>query len=220
LLFTEIYDCKEAASTPYCYPPNGTRLCMSSDNMGVAVHWPSKYYHPGDSRIALSTSPSRLISETDENNGTRSLHFNRQVYENDAVVIPGSDHERALHVWFLERAYVDRNDKTKGVLHEGPTLVLVRIREWTGNRTNETWPTVDGPAVYPFAELKDTKKKVHLGAGAIFGIVFGGVLVIAAVLLGLWRYHGRKKMQTKSRHGSVELISDVQKRDTARDGPI
>lgn len=185
------------AKTPYCWPPNNTRVCVPL-SYRVNVLWSKSYYRSDNSRLAISFDPTRLVSETQENNGTYYLNVTADIFTNDAVSIPGSKNEKALSIWLLERSRYHESDETKGTLHRGPTLVLVPTEKWPANSTDAiTRPLGSGPPAYAVApEENRDEGRLQLSAGAIFGIVFGGLIALAAILYVCWRYHRAKKVRS------------------------
>lgn len=79
-----------------------------------------------------------------------------QEYDENGVVIPGVQHEKAINMYFLERRIErpgDELNSTKGVLHRGPTLILVQTEDWKPlSATADADKTNATKAAYPFAD--------------------------------------------------------------------
>jgi hypothetical protein len=74
----------------------------------------------------------------------------------------------------------------------------VPTENWPANLTDAaTRPLGSGPPAYMVAPEEDGGEGgFQLSAGAIFGIVFGGLVGLAAILYLCWRYLRAKKART------------------------
>lgn len=153
----DIASCQVSADTPYCWPPNGSRICINVDILSpsINVFWPQNYYH-SDAMLQITFDSTTLLRTDVINDGKDSMvRVSWQEYDENGVLIPGLQHEKAVNMYFLERRIEGPDDEwnsSKGVLHKGPTLILVQTEDWEplpttadANKTNTT------KAAYPFA---------------------------------------------------------------------
>ncbi|KAF2267800.1 hypothetical protein CC78DRAFT_613895 [Lojkania enalia] len=172
--------CQAAANTTYCYPPNGTRICVPIED--VPFYWPKAYYH-SDSRIAIEYDLSSWfikLEKNDTSNGTQD--FTPYMYTDKAISIPGRPYEKTMKIYLLERRFNDFLDPYNLEIHEGPELTLVKTAEFPSTTQSSS-----------FASPTSTYRHDHdedshgLARGNAVGIAIG--VVAGTILLGTLYYY-------------------------------
>ena len=125
-----IEECQKEAKTPYCWPPNGTRICVPTYN--ITFYWPPKYYMENSFfDLSYRAKPNPYgggSNRTHKNTGNATLGTLGIIEYIQAENIPGRDNENSLNMTIFEWQY--QLDSIKEVRHQGPTLILVNtLRE-------------------------------------------------------------------------------------------
>lgn len=158
--------CQQDAKTPFCWPPNGSRICMP--NGGVLFHWPSRYYL--DESVLFINFGTRGASGPHANSGaiykTFPLDYIHYPYSGD---IPGG-YATSIEIMITEHR-TQPNGSTQ-ILHQGPTLLL-------GYET----PSFTTKSITARGLVTGRRKKiVGWPASLIMGVVFGGILGVVFLL--------------------------------------
>ncbi|XPS81139.1 hypothetical protein M3J09_013082 [Ascochyta lentis] len=159
-----IRTCQDEAKTPYCWPPNGTRICIPPRD--VSFYWPPSYYDE-TSYLYLNYNQRSTPNQSIQDASGERLNVGASTYimadEN-----PDRPNERAVKITIHEKRRV--YDSLVEIVHQGPTLIL----EMPDDTTAETSATAS-----PFPD----KHSPRLAPGTIAGVVFGAL--VAAILLGM-----------------------------------
>ncbi|KAF2248984.1 hypothetical protein BU26DRAFT_309409 [Trematosphaeria pertusa] len=127
--------CETAANTPYCYPPNGTRLCIPSYSFYFV--WPPGYYHD-DSEIAIEYDLSwSWYFGVNSSLGIDSLSFTEDMFTDEAQPMPNTTTEKLMPMYLLERRRDPEATTYDVKTHEGPTLTLVKTALFAGTTSTE-----------------------------------------------------------------------------------
>lgn len=141
----EIHACQLKASSPFCWPLNGTRFCVNSEYglaSEITVYWPKDFYGP-DTLLNIVYSTDYEYSGID-NTGNDTKYLTPNLYDMWATEAPGRDpaerpetgKEKELKIYSLQRKQKDKDDLKKGLLFEGPVLTLVKTDIWVPGYTN------------------------------------------------------------------------------------
>ncbi|KAF3006729.1 hypothetical protein E8E13_009546 [Curvularia kusanoi] len=152
--------CQQDAKAPFCWPPNGSRICMP--NGGIPFHWPSRYYQ-GESVVYINFG-SRGTSGPHANSGTIYNTFPLDyIHYPDSEDIPGG-YATSIEITITEHR-TQSNGSTQ-IIHRGPTLLFKYKSPSFTTENIATRGLVSGRR----------KKKVGWSASLIMGVVFGGIL--------------------------------------------
>ncbi|KAH8707602.1 hypothetical protein GQ44DRAFT_471312 [Phaeosphaeriaceae sp. PMI808] len=143
--------CQATANTSFCWPPNGTRICVPSRS--ITFFWPKSYYSP-DSKIELEyDQTSTSTSYWRNNTGNQTQFFTEWIFERKARPILGNPNEKSMKMFMEERRV--GSDSLK--VHDGPTLILVKTADFTTTSARPAYtirpgsgsegPSHDGPHV-------------------------------------------------------------------------
>ncbi|KAH7382354.1 hypothetical protein BKA66DRAFT_570639 [Pyrenochaeta sp. MPI-SDFR-AT-0127] len=183
--------CQTAANMPYCYPPNGTRICIPSKD--IPFYWPSSYFSP-DSKIAIEYETK--LDKAQNNSGYGTYDFSESIYAQAVLVqsslFPGDQGEVAMKMYFIEQRNNDDISTRDPIVHDGPTLILVDTVSAAPTIVVMT-PTTTARNMHGSEEDSDDEDDDDAGGpklhpGAIAGAVIGSI--IAAVVLFLFCCRG------------------------------
>ncbi|KAH7082139.1 hypothetical protein FB567DRAFT_99349 [Paraphoma chrysanthemicola] len=165
-LINEVRPCQDAANTSFCWPPNGTRICVPTI-WDLAIYWPPAYYAP-DVRVGIDYERSRLLHLMN-NTGKSAVSITEYLFDGHADSIPGQPiNERRLKIYMREGVPNDDVPPWNLTRHEGPTITLVQTAQWT--RTSSAWPTATRR---PSRSGSDSGSR--LSGGQIAGIVIASI---------------------------------------------
>jgi hypothetical protein len=161
--------CQQEAKTPYCWPPNGSRICVS-DRI-VPFYWPSNYYQD-DSEIYISFGKRRTFGPyINDGNAYKTLQFD------DASHLYGEDipnkSEESIDITIIE--HQRHINGTTQIVHAGPQLIL----DYTTSPSFSA--SIAARRVNP-----DSIKLTDWPAGKIMGVVFGSLFGLAMLI---WTLH-------------------------------
>jgi hypothetical protein len=174
--------CQAEGTTPYCYPPNGTRVCVPA--MEIPVFWPPGYYNSA-SGIATSWSSKVYDFTTQQNNGTGPLtrqNISAQLYKYIADEIPGVANEKTLTMYFWEEVPDGSGGFENGKRHEGPTLTLVKPFDVWPTSSTVSSTTTRSASSSPTSHNLQNDEGPHHPPKVIAGIVLGAI--VGAILIG------------------------------------
>ncbi|KAF2107437.1 hypothetical protein BDV96DRAFT_606535 [Lophiotrema nucula] len=196
-----IQSCQAAANTTYCYPPNGTRICVPSYN--IPFFWPPSYYPP-DAVVALSYSPDSIPLL--DNTGNRTQSISLSIYYANAFRIPNLESERALKIYFRTN-YTQAPDPTTDVLelesYDGPTLILVNTAYRSGRTASTTATATATGRVRSSGDVReDGLNRPEIGA-VVVGVL--GALIFIVVLLVCYS----KRAKKPSKHEASQPMRQV-----------
>lgn len=159
-ILASIEACQAAANTTSCYPPNGTRICVPSDDITCIVplsnptrldrlpppvYWPPGFYH-SDSIISLEYDLDSSFTFFKNNTGNRTDYFTEFMYTSQAEPIPDVVGEKRMQMYYLERRTDDQFPLLNYETHYGPELVLVKTAEFTTTASASATATATGRA--------------------------------------------------------------------------
>ena len=157
--------CQQEAKTPYCWPPNGSRICVS-DRI-VPFYWPSNYYQD-DSVIYINFGKRRAFGPyTNDGNAYKTLQLGdaNHLYGEDFP----SNSEESIDITIIEHRR-HTNGATQ-IVHAGPQLIL-------DHATSPSFSLSIAPRrVFP-GSIKTTGWRTGNIIGVIFGSVFGLAFLI------------------------------------------
>ncbi|KAF1842919.1 uncharacterized protein K460DRAFT_356714 [Cucurbitaria berberidis CBS 394.84] len=165
--------CQAAANTAFCYPPNGTRICVPE--VEIPFYWPASYYPPGSGLAVSFDNFSTFYGNT----GNRTENFMLYVYNFIATNISGVQNEKTIQMSIRERHFDNKKDPFNLKKHDGPTLILVKTAETLASRTSTSdisWATATRRPRYK------TSNEPTLSPGGIVGILIGVVFGIVALI--------------------------------------
>jgi hypothetical protein len=169
--------CQQEAKTPYCWPPNGSRICVS--DLTIPFYLPSNYYRD-DSEIYISFGKRRAFGPyINDGNAYKTLQLDdvNQLYGED---IPNKS-EESINVAIIEhRRHING---TTQIVHVGPQLILDHTTSSSfsasiaARRVNpDSIKTTDWP----------TSKILSVIFGPFFGFAFLVWLCIKCCNTGCW----------------------------------
>lgn len=166
---------------PYCWPPNGSRICVPENK--VEFYWPPRYYNDSETSRLFIEVNGLTINEADHaGSGTLSTYLNLN-FENTEVA--GRPNDFTANITITERRMTndsgfESSDYTWH--HQGPIVTLVstptasstsRTRLFgtptsTQTPTATSSPSANGPKVFT--------------PGEIAGLCFGCLLALALLV--------------------------------------
>ncbi|KAH7345821.1 hypothetical protein BKA66DRAFT_478761 [Pyrenochaeta sp. MPI-SDFR-AT-0127] len=210
--------CQLKATTPFCWPPNGTRLYLSSSQT-IAFYWPTAYYN-SDSELAIDHKTILEDLSMTKNIGYTSYIFTQGLYDARATSIPGKDNERSLIMYLLERRM---NDNLR--VHQGPTIILVdtAISSSSASRTQTVSQTRSDSSIgvpYPTwtssdydSNDDDSVRPQPQLAGVIIGIALGScfaiILLVVLCCCGPCWFCRRLKRKPRINEGEQSRIGQI-----------
>jgi hypothetical protein len=166
---TSIKACQAAANTTFCWPPNGTRICVPT--YGIPFYWPPAYYDP-DSKLAIDYNVTSKYFILSNNTGNRTQAFTPSMFDEEAEAIPGKVNEKSMKMYFRERRMNDQSDPKNLENHDGPTLILVKTAAFTTISVTVT------STRKPKYDSDDDDDDRHLVGGAVAGIIVSVIVVV------------------------------------------
>lgn len=170
--------CQREAKTPYCWPPNGTQICVPAND--VPFYWPPEFYRSRESGIDVTYGIGHDFSY--QNTGNLSLSFTRSTWYTFGKRIPGRIAERTLNISIREvQQWRDEEGLARAdvVFHQGPIITLIDAQR---TAVASARPSATGGYNYS-SSFQPPNEEPDLAAGGIAGIVFGGI--IGVVMLGM-----------------------------------
>ncbi|KAF2030644.1 hypothetical protein EK21DRAFT_88764 [Setomelanomma holmii] len=166
--------CQAAANTTFCWPPNGTRICVPQQRM--PFYWPPAYYH-SDSRVSVEYDLSSAWLFLQNNTGNGTEYFSQYMFTSKALPIPGTMNEKSMKMYMRERRFT----KEEGVdpynleVHEGPAVILVKTAEFTSTIQSARATATARPN---YSSSSDDNDRPKLAGGAVAGIVIGALVAL------------------------------------------
>lgn len=164
-----IEGCQEAGKAAYCWPPNGTRICLPNFDE-IPFYWPAAFYN---TRAYFYIDYNDQHSQgPNQPGGIDVVQMNTDLtgFEQYAKPIPGRSNEKSLSITIRE--WYPYMDSMREAVHQGPTLILVAPEVTATATSTATAAAADGSPDFP--------------PGKIAGISFGAF--VGAVLLGMLAY--------------------------------
>ncbi|KAL5115399.1 hypothetical protein ACEQ8H_006699 [Pleosporales sp. CAS-2024a] len=200
--------CQNAGVSSFCWPPNGTRICVpSSTTRAVPFYFPKSYYG-NDTLLSLTWNQAEYFDPSGTNTGSRNLYVYPQLYTSYALTIPNTDDERWLPIFMRAK----KNGSAQGDVHvyPGPTIILVKLGDFA---TSSAGPKSTATSAYSNHDDKDAL--TGLTSGAMAGIIVAILVVIIALVtlcccLGCCACCGVKKRAVRSkrtRHEQARVIA-------------
>jgi hypothetical protein len=157
--------CQSGGNTPYCWPPNGARICVPGPD--IPFYWPPAWYTDSDLNIGFTLSAGSFPAGNEIGNTTKGV--SRYDYQYQGVTVSGEQNARSVSV------YIQTRSKKTGSLqnHRGPMLILVKTAEFPSTLNNRTTNSSSDD------DVKDLP--TSLAAGQLAGII----IAIFAVIVGL-----------------------------------
>jgi hypothetical protein len=132
------------------------------------------------------------------------------MYDNKALAIPGSEREKSMKMYLLERRTDDKVDPYNIKTYEGPEIVLVKTAEWSSSARASATATRTGTAG---AGLPSGKigQETELSRSETAGIAFGTIALVIFIVCGMFFLYTRiqtakrKKRPVETTAPSVEL---------------
>ncbi|KAF2476805.1 uncharacterized protein BDR25DRAFT_338957 [Lindgomyces ingoldianus] len=182
---TEIEECQSRAESIYCYPPNGTRICVPTED--VPFYWPPKYYH-SDAKICLEYDLNSYFAYFRYNWGNKTQEFTPAMYEAVASPIPGQLNEKMMRMYLLERRFNTSLDPYNLETYDGPKLILVKTAEFPSRtRSYGITATVTTQSSNHNSHSSSgisSQKAAGIALATIFGIIAVLVLLCCRCCLG------------------------------------
>ncbi|KAF3038280.1 hypothetical protein E8E12_002508 [Didymella heteroderae] len=182
--------CQREATMPYCWPPNGSRIC-SPDNK-VEFYWPPGYYNDSETSHLSILSNGIEIKQADRAGSGR---LNTYLDPRDfglSEQTPGRTNERAVNITITERRMA--NDSWGEYsdyiwFHQGPILILVSSSAPSATPSSTTRARLFGtPTSTPTATVSAIPDgRSDFTPGEIAGIGIGAFCGL--VLLTALAYH-------------------------------
>ncbi|KAH7392042.1 hypothetical protein DE146DRAFT_128959 [Phaeosphaeria sp. MPI-PUGE-AT-0046c] len=173
LVLSNITACQSSASTPFCWPPNGTRLCVPAPS-GIRFYWPPTYY-PTSARVLLEWDLSSNIFPSRNNTGNMTQSITRYMWEQSALAIPGApDNERSLKMYMRSRV-----GGGEVVNHEGPTVVLVMTADFTSAISRPTG--ISRPSNH--SEDDDVDALSGMTSSQMAGVIIGVLIAVGGIVI-------------------------------------
>ncbi|KAF2824969.1 hypothetical protein CC86DRAFT_447004 [Ophiobolus disseminans] len=210
LNLTAINICQSEATTPFCWPPNGTRICARAND--IRFYWPPTYYH-SDSRVAIEYDLTSSLTLFQPNTGNSTEYFTSYMFDRKALPIPDTRTEKSMKMYMRERRYgSDVLDKTNLAVHEGPTIILVKTADFTSSTRSLTRATATSRPYSGSSRSSDYDDKPHFSSGALAGVIIGSIIGFVAVMVCCCRgCCGKKRRAAKP-----ELSAEEQMRIAAQ----
>ncbi|KAF1925547.1 uncharacterized protein M421DRAFT_94631 [Didymella exigua CBS 183.55] len=169
--------CQQEAQTPYCWPPNGSRICYL--NHRVDLYWPPGYYKDNHTSHLSILANNVIITR-----GNRAGSGKTTDLDLGYSTATGNANERSINITIIEHRRF--NDSYLDYVHyQGPILILVN-----GSPSPSTMPATPTawPNTSPAASSSGTPDKPALKSGQIVSISVGGAigLIVLAALLYSW----------------------------------
>ncbi|KAL1654058.1 hypothetical protein SLS61_003462 [Didymella pomorum] len=175
--------CQQEATAPYCWPPNGSRICIPDNK--VEFYWPPRYYNDSvTSRLSIEVNGNTINEAGSAGAGRSGTYLDLNFLVSETLSLPN---EYLANVTVTERRMA--NDSWGSYLdytwhHQGPVLILVSatttsspsqtssIADQTSTQTpSATSPSsANGPRVFTPAEI------AGLGIGSFFALLLFAVL--------------------------------------------
>ncbi|KAF1938580.1 hypothetical protein EJ02DRAFT_425603 [Clathrospora elynae] len=194
--------CQAAANTTYCFPPNGTRICVPVKD--IPFFWPPSSY-ASDAKVALSWDPSSPLVLLGNNTGNSTEDFTPYMFDSAALTISGVQNEKTIKMSILERRMDDKVDPFNLEIHDGPTLVLVKREEWPSSTSASARATATSRPHYNDDDEGEDKPKgkssTKIAAVAV-GVV-GGVLFLFLWCCGISHIKKRKNWRVEKERATV-----------------
>ncbi|KAH4292909.1 hypothetical protein HBH64_179200 [Parastagonospora nodorum] len=167
-LLANITACQLASNTSFCYPPNGTRICVSNTINSFPFYFPRSFYG-NDSKIYLGYTLSTSITPRLNNTGNTTLLVGESLYATFGLNIPGVRNEKTLAVVMRAKA----PGVSEAEVYAGPTVVLVKTAEFP-SATATSRPKSD--------DDDDEDALTGLTGGEMAGIIVGVIVGIIALV--------------------------------------
>jgi hypothetical protein len=157
--------CQARGGTPYCWPPNGTRICVPGPD--ILFYWPPTWYPDSDLNIGFTTNTGSFPTGNQIGNMTKSVSCYDYKYQ--GVTVPGEQNARSVDVYMQSRS-----TKTGGLQNwRGPMLILIKTADFTSTLNNYTTNSS--------SDDDDMDALTNLNSGQMAGIV----IAILAAIIGL-----------------------------------
>jgi hypothetical protein len=163
----QVEACQQEATAPYCWPPNGSRLCYPEYK--VQLYWPPSYYNDNEtSQLSILSSYTPMNKADRAGSGRSSTDLDLSYFLADKI--PGRPNERSINLTISERRWL--NDSYMDyVTHQGPILILVDTSSASATPTPSPTATPEKPKEFKPGEI------AGIGIGAFCGLV---ILVVLA----------------------------------------
>jgi hypothetical protein len=155
--------CQARGGTPYCWPPNGTRICVPGPD--IPFYWPPTWYPDSDLNIGFTTNAGSFPTENQIGNMTKGV--SRYDYQYQGVTVPGEQNARSVDVYMQSRSTKTGNMQN----WRGPVLILVKTAEFTSTLNNYTTNSS--------SDDDDKDSLTNLTSGQMTGII---IAILAAVI--------------------------------------
>jgi hypothetical protein len=161
--------CQAAHNTSFCWPPNGTRVCIPQ--YSIPFYWPTDFYG-SDNRVAVDTDTTSRYTLWVNNTGNRTQSFSQYTFESTAERIPDTFNEKSIKMYMRERLQDAKPGSASQTAYDGPTLTLVKTADFTTASARAT------STRRPSSNDNDDDRLVR---GAVAGIVVGVIVAIVAL---------------------------------------
>ncbi|KAH6633170.1 hypothetical protein C7974DRAFT_452364 [Boeremia exigua] len=166
-----VRQCQLAADQPYCWPPNGTRICAGLTR--IPFYWPPMFYHENayfyvDFGTEVTEGPENSGKVRADRSSTNLTGFTAYT---ERISNSTSSDERLLRITIREWHPV--LDSITSTLHHGPTLTIVPTQ------ASSTISYVPGPRS---STIPDSASN-SLSRGETTGVILGAIVGVALLLM-------------------------------------
>lgn len=170
--------CQQEATTPYCWPPNGSVVCIPDNK--VEFYWPSRYYNGSETSYLSIEVNGHTINEADRAaTGRLSTYLDLNF---ESAEIPGRlNNDRIANITITERRKANESGSVSSDYtwrHQGPILILISHPPASPSQTKLTGsskstqtpratpsPPANGHKVFTPGEI------AGIGVGTFFALV-------------------------------------------------
>ncbi|KAF1996502.1 hypothetical protein P154DRAFT_537875 [Amniculicola lignicola CBS 123094] len=194
--------CQARAQTPFCYPPNNTRICVPVDN--IPIFWPPTFYK-SNSEIALQFQFTDQHSQLPNNAGNATLNITLSIWKDASWRGSYLANEKDIRVQLVERKHGSGFDHTT---YAGPDLIMMSTARVARPTITEVFPTPSTGAGKSGGGNVATKVGSAVGMCAFLVVVVGGTVLLCL--------RDRKKKMRARMEREQQLMRDVRRATAQR----